>query len=54
MKINKVIMFVSRKSLLKLSHIFSKLMFHHQFTSQKQFNCIVKRCTADSVILIFH
>jgi len=51
---NHMIMLVVTVRFFKLGHVFTKLMFGHQITGNKQFQCIVHGSPAYSVFLIFH
>jgi hypothetical protein len=53
-KVNKVIVLAALISTFKLGNIFTKLMLDHKITIEKQFYCIVKRCSAHTVVLVFH
>lgn len=52
--IYQMIMLSALVCFFKLSNIFSELVLDDKVTVEKEFNCIVKGCTADPVIFIFH
>ena len=53
-KVDEMIMLTALECSFKLSDILAKLMFCYQITVEKQFNSIVQRCPAYTVILVLH
>ena len=53
-KVDKVIVLSALIGSFKLRYVLSKLMLNYQITVEEEFNCIVKCCPANPVILIFH
>jgi hypothetical protein len=52
--VDKMIMLAALVSTLKLRNILPELMFDHEVAIEEQFNCIIQRCPAYPIVLVFH
>lgn len=49
-----VIVLFGTVGFFELRNVFTELVFPNQITGQEQFDCIVQRCSRNTVILILH
>jgi hypothetical protein len=49
-----MIMLAALISTFKLRNILSELMLDHKVAVEEQFDCIIERCPANPVVLVFH